>query len=159
MDYLNNIVLPEGYRIRHFTAGDFPGVEALWGATGLGGSVRGDNLQILQNTLDAGGHLLLVTTAEEMIVGTSWLTNDKRRTYLHHFGIAELHRRKGLAEALLKASLQLALSDGYQVKIEVHRENLPALSLYKKAGFGYLGDYDVFIIRDLDTINPLKTDL
>lgn len=152
MDYSNKNSLPRGYLIRNYASGDYQEIEKFWEANGLGGSHRGDTQQILHNTLEAGGHLLLVADSDGTIVGTSWLTNDKRRTYLHHFGIGELHRRKGLAGALLKESLRIAREDGYQVKIEVHRNNIPALALYKKAGFGYLGDYDVFIVRDISIL-------
>ena len=152
MDYSNRIALPEGFQIRDFAEGDYPAVEEFWETNGLGGSHRGDSHQILQDTIQAGGHLLLVTDKDGRIAGTSWLTNDSRRTYLHHFGIAGLHRRKGLARALLTISLLVAKTDGFQVKIEVHRDNIAALNLYKKAGFGYLGDYDVYIIRDISSI-------
>lgn len=152
MDYSNSVKLPAGYLIRDYSGADYAAVEKLWLETGLGSSARGDNQQIIQDTIDAGGHLLLVIADDESIIGTSWLTNDKRRTYLHHFGIDEKYRRRGLARALLQVSLQVARADGYQVKIEVHRENIPALNLYQKAAFGYLGDYDVYIIRDLNLI-------
>ncbi len=38
---------------------------------------------------------------------------------------------------------------GLQTKIEVHRENKVALNLYKQYGFNNLGNYDVFIIREI----------
>ncbi len=41
---------------------------------------------------------------------------------------------------------------GYQVKLEVHRSNNVAVELYRKAGFEFLGDYDVYIIRDIQSI-------
>lgn len=140
--------LPEGFRIRNFEPGDFTAVEKFWNENGLGGAHRGDDAAVVEQTLKAGGHLLLLVTDDGMVAGTSWMTNDKRRTYLHHFGIADPFRRMGLATFLLKASLELARADGYQIKIEVHRDNLPAQLLYKKAGFTYLGDYDVLIIRN-----------
>ncbi|NTW23198.1 MAG: GNAT family N-acetyltransferase [Lentimicrobium sp.] len=152
MVYLSNMVLPEGLIIRKYQENDYPEVESFWNKNGLGGSHRGDSIQIVENTLAAGGHLLVMLASDGEIAGTSWLTNDKRRTYLHHFGIAEIFRGKGLSKILLEESLKLAAQDGFQVKIEVHRENLPALNLYKKAGFKYLGDYDVYMIRDFSQI-------
>ncbi len=53
---------------------------------------------------------------------------------------------------LLKESLKFVKEKGYQVKLEVHRSNRTAIELYKKAGFGYLGDYDIYIIRDIQSI-------
>lgn len=66
---------------------------------------------------------------------------------MHHFGISPDFQGKGLAGRLLNESLEFVRKKGCQVKIEVHRNNHRAVSLYKKAGFEYLGDYDVYIIR------------
>ena len=141
--------------IRSYQSSDYADVAAFWERNGLGGAQRGDDALIVATTLAAGGHLLVVTASAGLIMGTAWLTNDKRRTYLHHFGIDEAWRRKGYGQRLLEACLELAVKDGYQLKIEVHRNNAIALHLYRKAGFQYLGDYEVHIIRD---INALETD-
>ncbi len=139
-------------QIREFAPDDFPAVEAFWNENGLGGSHRGDTPEVICNTIKSGAHLLLMIDDCNILVGTSWLTNDRRRTYLHHFGIAGSHRGRGLAKLLLEKSIEIARADGYQIKIEVHRDNLPALKLYADAGFCPLGDYDVFIIRDLSAL-------
>jgi ribosomal protein S18 acetylase RimI-like enzyme len=57
-----------------------------------------------------------------------------------------------LASILLGESLKLAKTYGMQIKLEVHKDNARALGLYTKAGFTYLGDYLVFIIRDISHI-------
>jgi ribosomal protein S18 acetylase RimI-like enzyme len=77
------------------------------------------------------------------------MTIDGRRNYLHHFGIKEEYQGRGLGKMLLDASLTFAREKGLQLKIEVHRENRRALDLYASHGFKYLGDYDVYIIRDI----------
>jgi ribosomal protein S18 acetylase RimI-like enzyme len=142
-----------GYLIREYTDSDFPEMIILWESLGLGGAHRGDNELIIRRTIEMGGQLLLlIATASNSIIGTSWLTVDGRRTYLHHFGIHADYQGKGLANSLLEASLKLAKSYGMQVKLEVHKDNIKALGLYKKAGFTYLGDYHVFIIRDISLI-------
>ena len=71
---------------------------------------------------------------------------------MHHFGIIPGHQGKGLSAELLRESLRFVKEKGYQVKLEVHRTNEKAVNLYKKAGFEYLGDYDVYIIRDIQSI-------
>lgn len=72
---------------------------------------------------------------------------------MHHFGILPSFQGKGLSKYLLKSSLEFARSTGMQIKIEVHQTNKRAVKLYLKAGFEYLGDYDVYIIRDYKTVN------
>ncbi len=141
------------YLIRDYTATDYPEMIRLWENLGLGGAHRGDDEQIIQKTISMGGQLLLmIKTDTGTIVGTSWLTVDGRRTYLHHFGIHADYQGKGLANELLNASLKLAKSFGMQIKLEVHKDNMKALGLYKNAGFTYLGDYLVYIIRDISSI-------
>ncbi|MBC7124579.1 MAG: hypothetical protein H5T24_03030, partial [Bacteroidales bacterium] len=54
---------------------------------------------------------------------------------------------------LTRESLRFVKAKGYQVKLEVHRNNIAAINLYKQFGFQYLGDYDVYIIRDLNSIS------
>ncbi len=137
------------YQIIDFQPTYFEKVSLFWENNGLGGSHRGDSLQIIVETLKSGGHLLLMIDDKQNIIGTSWLTNDKRRTYIHHFGIREDCRRKGLAGILLECCLAYAKMDGYQVKLEVHRDNIPAQNLYRKYGFSDLGDYQVLIMRKL----------
>ena len=38
--------------------------------------------------------------------------------------------------------MEFAEATGMQIKLEVHRDNLKAIRLYKKWGFNYLGDYE-----------------
>lgn len=149
MVYSSNRSLPEGFEIRNYTASDYEALEIFWNENGLGGRHRGDTAGIIDETLISGGHLLLLTDEKGVLIGSSWMTNDRRRTYLHHFGIAGHFRGRGFADVLLEESLKLAFNDGFQIKIEVHRENEVALNLYKKYGFRYLGDYDVYLIREL----------
>jgi ribosomal protein S18 acetylase RimI-like enzyme len=119
--------------------------------TRFGKSERGDNLEVIQNTLALGGcFLVMVHVPDQMIIGTSWITNDGRRLYLHHFGIDPIWQRKGLAKKLLASSLEFAKSVNLQIKLEVGDDNLAALKLYSNGGFKPLGDYRVLIIRKYD---------
>jgi ribosomal protein S18 acetylase RimI-like enzyme len=142
-----------GVYIRDFSESDYPEVLRLWESLGLGGAHRGDDAQVILHTIQMGGQLmLLVEKGSELIVGTSWLTVDGRRTYLHHFGIKAEYQGNGLSKILLEASLKLAKTFGMQIKLEVHKDNIKALGLYKKSGFSYLGDYHTYIIRDISKI-------
>ena len=135
--------------IREYRQQDYTEVERLWDETGMGSSIRADDHQTIEKTLNMGGKLFILeepTTGK--VIGTSWLTNDGRRIYLHHFGILPAFQGKGLSKYLLKSSMDFARSTGMQIKIEVHQSNTRAIKLYAKAGFNYLGDYDVYIIRD-----------
>jgi len=139
--------------IRKYKAGDFDEVSALWEDTGMGNAKRGDNETIILDSLRLGGaFLILEEKSTGKIAGTSWMTFDGRRIHLHHFVIHHDHQGKGLASRLLEESLQFVREKGYQVKLEVNASNYKAINLYRKHGFEYLGDYDVYIIRDLTKI-------
>ncbi len=137
------------YKIIEYVPEYFDRINQFWNENGLGGSHRGDNVKIIKDTISAGGHLIIMIDEQDAIIGTSWLTNDKRRTYIHHFGIKESYRKRGLGSELLEYCLKLAYADGYQAKLEVHKDNAPAIRLYENYGFKSLGDYDVLIKRDI----------
>ena len=81
------------------------------------------------------------------------MTFDGRRLHLHHIGVKPAFQNQGLGKRLTKESLKFAKEKGYQIKLEVHQDNKKAIEIYKKLGFAYLGDYDIYIIRDFDSIN------
>ncbi|HOK37331.1 MAG: GNAT family N-acetyltransferase [Bacteroidales bacterium] len=141
----------ELYFVRDFYESDYSGVLEVWNATDMGGAHRGDNLEVIKNTINNGGALFVLTEKlSGKIIGTSWITNDKRRLYLHHFGIHPQYQGKGLSHLLMEKTMDFARKSGLQIKLEVHKENLVARKLYQKYGFNYLGDYDVFIVRKYD---------
>jgi len=141
-------------KVRAYRTGDFPGIMEVWSATGLSRPERGDDEATVERSIAMGGAMIILCddADEAQITGTSWLTFDGRRLHFHHFGIAPEHQGKGLSAELLRETLRFVKEKGYQVKLEVHRQNQTALRVYKKAGFEYLGDYDIYIIRDIQSI-------
>ena len=142
----------EKISIRDFELQHFDGLSEVWSLTNLGNPQRGDNLDIIMQSISMGGKMLVAVNADDKVIGTSWMTFDGRRIHLHHFGIHPNYQRKGIGKLLVKESLRFVKQKGYQVKLEVHQTNIAAINLYKQFGFTFLGDYDVYIIRDLSTI-------
>jgi len=141
------------FLIREYRDGDFDGITRFWDLTGMGTPERGDNKEIIENTIKIGGTLLVLEEISTgTISGTSWMTFDGRRILLHHFGILPEFQGNGLSKILLKESLLFVKSKGFQVKLEVHSTNFKAINLYKKFGFRHLGEYNVFIIRDISNL-------
>ena len=139
--------------IRDYKSENYDSVIELWGKTGLGGVERGDNKNVIELSLDMGGKLLMMEDLETgEFIGTSWMTFDGRRLHLHHFGIDPQYQGRKFAKPLLKKSLSFAREKNVQIKLEVHKDNYKALGLYKKNHFKYLGDYRIFIIRDIGKI-------
>jgi ribosomal-protein-alanine N-acetyltransferase len=141
------------YITREYRNGDYNQIAELWKFTDMGNPQRGDDAKMISDSISIGGNLLVLEDKNAgKICGTSWMTFDGRRIHLHHFGILPDYQGKGLAKILIAASLEFVKKKGYQVKLEVHKSNKKAINLYKKAGFQYLGDYDVYIIRDIAKI-------
>ena len=114
------------------------------------GRSGGDDLQAVHRTLGLGGRLLvLVEEPGGELAGTSWLTQDGRRSYLHHFGIRPDLQGRGLGRLLLDASLDAARAMGLQLKLEVEQDNARAQDLYLRCGFTHLGPFDILMIRNL----------
>jgi ribosomal protein S18 acetylase RimI-like enzyme len=149
-----NKKLQKSLFIRDFKIDDYNDIIELWNSLGLSNPKRGDDKQVILKTIEHGGKLmLLIDELKHKIIGTSWITTDYRRLYLHHFGIAQEYQGLGLSHLLLAESLNFAKEMNMQIKLEVNRKNFRAINLYKKAGFQYLGDYDVYIIRGVQSID------
>jgi len=136
---------------REYSPDDFSQIMKLWEELELASPKRGDTQETIEKTLLWGGKFFVLST-ENKIIGTSWITNDSRRLYLHHFGIKKEFQGQKLAWYLIKASLEYSKKLNMQIKLEVHKNNIIATQLYKKAGFERLGDYDVYIIRNPQNI-------
>jgi ribosomal-protein-alanine N-acetyltransferase len=135
--------------IRDYRESDFAALLELWKDTGLAQPERRDDAASIKQCNDLGGRLLVMEEpGTGRIIGSSWMTWDGRRIYLHHFGIHPDWQNRGLGTRLGLVSLDWISRMGRQVKIEVHRENLAATRLYKKLGFFVFKDYEIYMIRE-----------
>jgi ribosomal protein S18 acetylase RimI-like enzyme len=147
---MDNLNLHNDLIIRDYREDDFDELVKFWYLTDMGNPERGDSRETIKRTVEMGGKLLVMEIkSSKQICGTSWMTFDGRRILLHHFGISPECQGNGLSKILLRESLQFVKSNGSQVKLEVHSSNFKAISLYKKFGFAHLGEYNVYIIRDV----------
>jgi len=145
--------LQNNFVIREYREDDYDGIVQFWELTEMGSPERGDNRKTVENTIKMGGTMLVMEEkGTGRISGTSWMTFDGRRILLHHFGILPQFQGIGLSKILLKESLEVIKRKGFQVKLEVHSSNFKAINLYKKFGFKHLGEYKVFIIRDISNL-------
>lgn len=148
-EYFTNLI-NDRFLIRRYEPADYKGVHRVWKATGMGGAERDDDNVIIEESINMGGDfLVMIDTKSKKLIGTSWMTFDGRRVYLHHFGIDPDYQNEGLGKSLAYVTMKIARQKKKQIKLEVHRNNKTAIELYKKLGFKYLGDYDVYIIRDV----------
>jgi ribosomal protein S18 acetylase RimI-like enzyme len=137
------------YFVRQYTTDDYQDVTKVWEKTGIGTPKRGDNNITINNTIEHGGTLLvLIEKNTGRVIGTSWITNDARRLYLHHFGILPEFQSKGLSHILMQKTMEYVKHKKMQIKLEVNHNNTAAINLYKHYGFKPLGDYKVLIVRN-----------
>jgi ribosomal-protein-alanine N-acetyltransferase len=135
--------------IRDYRESDYASLLKLWNETELAQPERKDDAGVIKRCNDMGGCLLVLENAATgEIIGSSWMTWDGRRIYLHHFGIHPDWQNLGLGTKLADASLEWISQTGQQVKMEVHKENKAAIRLYKKLGFFAFEDYDLYMIRE-----------
>ncbi|MCD4711217.1 MAG: GNAT family N-acetyltransferase [Bacteroidales bacterium] len=134
--------------IRNYKPGDFPQIDALWRETGIYTVERGDTSEIILRCNTQGGKFLIMENElNSRIVGTSWLTWDGRRVLMHHFAVLTSLQGKGFGRKLAIESLAFAREKESPLKLEVHRDNIPAIQLYKNLGFEVFEDYDVYMIH------------
>ncbi len=137
-------------KIREYTPNDFETIIEIWDKLDMGRVERGDTKDVIEKTLKNNAKLFLLEK-DNKIIGTSWITSDSRRLYLHHFGILAEYQGNGYSKPLLEKSLDFAQEQGMQVKLEVYEGNNIAINLYNKYGFKHLfKDYIVLILRDFE---------
>ena len=138
--------------IRDYRPEDFPLVETLWKETGIYTAERGDTAEIIIRCNQSGGKfLVLEEKSSGILVGTSWITWDGRRLFLHHFAIRPDQQGQGLGRLLALKSLEFAREKNAPMKLEVHQSNHIAVDLYRSLGFTVFEDYDIFMILDPGT--------
>ncbi|MDZ7739440.1 MAG: GNAT family N-acetyltransferase [Bacteroidales bacterium] len=107
----------QGFRIRDYRDDDYEAVIRLWEATGMGNAERGDDKDTIERCMHTGGSLLILEEEKNnTVAGSSWMTFDGRRIYLHHFGILPEYQGRGLSKYLLEESIKHVKATGHQVK-------------------------------------------
>lgn len=136
--------------IRDYRPDDFEGLMALWEETGLTYPERADDAKTIEETLKLGGKLLVMLDGPDgSIIGSSWMSYDGRRIYLHHFGIRTDLQGKGFGKMLAVETMKFLRTMKKQVKLEVHKDNKAAIALYENLGFSPFRDYLIYMLRNV----------
>jgi len=133
--------------IRDYQNQDYEQVIALWKDTGIYTVERGDRRKVISRCRGLGGKFLVIEDPRcGKIKGSSWMTWDGRRIYLHHFAVGPEIQGQGWGKKLAERSLEFARGKNCPMKLEVHRDNKAAVNLYLSMGFEPFQDYDVYMI-------------
>jgi len=150
---MSNSKIEDEFIFRDYCDDDYKKLVKFWELTDMGTPERRDSRATINRTIKLGGCLLVMESKSNgHICGTSWMTVDGRRVTLHHFGISPVYQGKGLSKLLLKESFKFVKQMGFQLKLEVHSTNFKAINLYKQFGFEHMGEYNVYIIRDISKL-------
>lgn len=101
----------------------------------------------LRQQLQEEGHKFILAFDEDMAVGFAAFSEIAPATYkLHKIYILPEQQGKGVGKEMLSHVLQkVKESGGTTLRLNVNRNNLPAMAFYEKAGFKFLETEDIDI--------------
>ncbi len=110
---------------------------------------RSDVPAEIEKKLSRDPDLFLVAELDSELAGTVIGGFDGRRGMVYHLAVAAVHRRRGIAEALMRElEKRLAAKGCIRSYLLVHANNEEARALYKKQNWVLLDD-DVIYSKDL----------
>ncbi len=139
--------MDRGYSLSRLGADDLAlasGLNAMFGAAfGEPGTYGGDppSAAYLAETLAKDHVVALVALSDGEVVGglvaytLDKLERARREVYIYDLAVAEGHRRRGVATALIERCRQIAAERGAGVIfVQADHEDAPAVALYEKVG-------------------------
>lgn len=102
---------------------------------------------------------LIAETSEGTVVGAAWLRllpNDAHAIHEHlpelTMGVIAKYQGMGIGESLMKELYKAAFAEGIsQIALGVHKNNIPAINLYKKQNWIEDGTFNEYIMMSRQT--------
>ena len=115
------------------------------------------SITAVENQLNSENSVWLIIEEKNVPCGYALGSIVCGEAELYRIAVSPDFRRKGLGEAILSDFIEKCRQlDGEKIFLEVRSRNIPAISLYKKAGFeeisvrkGYYGDDDAVIFAKI----------
>jgi ribosomal protein S18 acetylase RimI-like enzyme len=129
---------------------DYPQAARLWQSMAKGVRFSRSDVPVeIEKKMRHDPELFLVAEAEGELIGTVIGGFDGRRGMVYHLAVAESHRRRGIAEMLMKELEKRLVAKGcIRSYLLVHAENAEARALYEKHNWILL-DEDLIYSKDL----------
>lgn len=127
-----------GVNIRSFQyPADYPQVYELWEKAGPGIHVRrSDQPSEIEKKIQRDPDLFLVAEEHGEIIGAVLGGFDGRRGMMYHLAVAQEHRRRGIAQALMNELEERLREKGcIRYYLLVTRDNLSAIQFYESHGW------------------------
>ena len=115
------------------------------------------SLTAVENQLKSGNGVWLITEENGIPCGYALGSIVCGEAELYRIAVSDDFRRRGLGDKLLTGFIEeCRRRDSEKILLEVRSRNIPAISLYRKAGFeeisvrkGYYGDDDAVIFAKI----------
>ena len=121
--------------IRSFEGGDAEAVVALWRDAGLTRPWN-DPYKDIERKLSEQPELFLVLEQDGVLIGTAMIGFDGHRGWVYYLAVAEGHRGRGHARALMAEAERLLVERGCpKIMLMVRSDNAPVMAMYE--GLGY----------------------
>jgi len=108
--------------------------------------IRDNTLFVVRCDGKIAGSVILNHQPEEAYSDVKWKVDEdySRIFVIRTFVVHPSFLRMGIGHALMDFSFELALKTGMKsVRLDVYEKNFPAISLYEKCGFEYIGTVDL----------------
>ncbi len=118
------------------------------------------NRRSFRRWLKAEHGILCVAEVNDQILGYGliWCHKGTRLARLYSIALLDEARGKGIARKLMNELEKLALQKGkYFMRLEVAKQNAPAISLYQSCGYKVFGEYSNYYEDNSDALRMQKT--
>lgn len=143
--------------IRTMTIQDYDVVHQLWmSCAGMGLNDVDDSREGIGCFLKRNPSTCFVAVEGDQVAGCIMAGNDGRRGYIYHTAVHPLHRRKGIAAALVEAALAALKDEGIsKVALVVFSRNEQGNAFWEKQGFTQRND---LVYRNKNLIELTRID-
>ena len=104
--------------------------------------------------------LCLAAMDGETVAGFCILHRSFDEGEIYQIAVPQTHRRQGIADRLLRCAVELAAESGVRsVFLEVRAGNAPAIALYQKHGFKWLGRRKNYYDNPVEDAEIMRLDI
>ncbi len=123
--------------IREMTIADYEKVYALWmSCKNMGFNNLDDSREGIGRFLKRNPDTSFIAEEDGQVIGVVLCGHDGRRGYIYHMSVAEDHRRKGIASALLQHCLAALKKEGInKTALLVFKRNEAGNAFWESRGF------------------------
>ncbi|GFP75057.1 GNAT family N-acetyltransferase [Clostridium fungisolvens] len=108
--------------------------------------IRKNNLFVLKIDNKIAGSIILNHLQEDAYRGVNWGIDakDEEVVVIHTFVVNPKYMKNGIGQKLIDFSKEFCIKNGFKtIRLDVSIKNAPAIALYEKSDFKYVGTVDL----------------